>query len=190
MRLCLIHFPPATDFENYLEAWLRAQGQAHAGSIQLLHETQFKGAKSSVPPPEEIMAMASRDYSQTRAAVTRVPLASRRTSVSGLRQLNAQLQQGAYPGAGPEVGLQRSQSASGGTAFGRQTTLGYDQYDQNGQQGQQQQYDQYEGQYDPTYDQGYEGGYDQQQQQQQQYGGYDQQQQQQYYDQSQYDGQY
>lgn len=88
MRLALTHFPPSPELENYLEAWIRAQGSAHYYALQLLHETQFRGAKSVVPTPEEIMVLAGKDYSQTRAAVTKVSLASRRTSVVRSSQFN------------------------------------------------------------------------------------------------------
>ncbi len=81
VHLCLSYFPPSPECENYFEAWLRAQGSAHRGALMLLHERQFRGVETAVPNAEELLKQASRDYSQTRAAVTTVSLATRRTSI-------------------------------------------------------------------------------------------------------------
>eukprot|EP01128_Nolandella_sp_AFSM9_P005027 TRINITY_DN2371_c0_g1_i1.p1 TRINITY_DN2371_c0_g1~~TRINITY_DN2371_c0_g1_i1.p1 ORF type:complete len:1548 (+),score=443.67 TRINITY_DN2371_c0_g1_i1:76-4644(+) len=163
MRLCLFHFPPNADFENYLEAFIRSQGDAHRASINLLHETQFKGAKTSVPTPEEVATMASQDYRQARNSVVGVSLRSKRTSVGSLEQLNYQIQAGNYGGAGAGAG--------GAPPAAGQAAAGYDQggygqqgggYDQGAYGQQQQGYDQQQYQ-QAGYDQGYgqQQGYDQ-----------------------------
>lgn len=126
LHLMLTHFPPAPEFENYLEAFLRAQGPAHHNAVQMLHEIQFRGPKAAAPSPEELQQLAQRDWGQVRQTVVRVTLTQRRTSVGALDRIAQQQQQG------------------------------YDQYQQAYQQYDQQAYQGYDqGGYDQGYGQGY-----------------------------------
>eukprot|EP01097_Dermamoeba_algensis_P005188 TRINITY_DN3298_c0_g1_i1.p1 TRINITY_DN3298_c0_g1~~TRINITY_DN3298_c0_g1_i1.p1 ORF type:complete len:1335 (+),score=354.39 TRINITY_DN3298_c0_g1_i1:147-4007(+) len=56
MKLCLQTFPPSSEFENFLEMFIRKSGDSHSECIGLLHTIVYKGAKSSPPSDDQIGA--------------------------------------------------------------------------------------------------------------------------------------
>jgi len=63
MHLCLKHFTPTPLIENYLEAWIRTQGEQYYYQIHTLHDTQERGMKTVAPSPEDIAAESGKQYS-------------------------------------------------------------------------------------------------------------------------------
>eukprot|EP00808_Paulinella_micropora_P005871 g56997.t1 len=59
MLLCIAHFPPNTEMENYLEMFLRTKGNPPSKYYNLLHRTLYYGEKQSPPTDSEINSILS-----------------------------------------------------------------------------------------------------------------------------------
>jgi myosin-7 len=54
MEMCLKCFPPSREFENFLEIYIRQQGESKAHCRTLLHEIVYSGARTEPLPTESI----------------------------------------------------------------------------------------------------------------------------------------
>jgi len=89
MHLCLKYFPPTPLIENYLEAWIRSQGDKYYYNVHTLHDTQEHGIKSTAPSPEEITAESAKSYSQVREPITVPrPTLSQPTAIDAVAAIN------------------------------------------------------------------------------------------------------
>lgn len=83
MVLCLHTFPPPSDFENFLEMYLRSFGNPPSKYVNAMHDALYGGAKSQAPQEREFHAIlqAAHDNSAPRgrgysAAAAAVPAAA------------------------------------------------------------------------------------------------------------------
>lgn len=98
MYLCLQHFTPTPLLENYVEAWIRTQGDKYYYQIHTLHNTQERGIKATVASPEELLAEANKQQSAVKEPIfVPIPTVPPETPIDEVIAINASNQY--YAGA-------------------------------------------------------------------------------------------